>query len=182
MSLSHPFQQSGQLQTHSSPCLFFFLSSSSHFLNDRKRKGEDIFDFCFYFLKFIEGDEFSLRETESLNVSPPEHSAKCPRRTNASSSSEPRATKRKEFDPYLNKGSWQMVSDLGSLGSDPIIPRRDSFNFGDEEGIPKVPSADALDFGFNHTPHSTLSECRCCSEDREGKFVFLCLFVLFLFC
>ncbi|KAI9137731.1 hypothetical protein BKA69DRAFT_1095545 [Paraphysoderma sedebokerense] len=33
----------------------------SHLLSDRMSRGEDIFSFCFYFLRFILGDEFSIR-------------------------------------------------------------------------------------------------------------------------
>lgn len=39
---------------------------SSHLLADRSQRGEDIFYFCFYFLKFIYGEEFSLKSVASL--------------------------------------------------------------------------------------------------------------------
>lgn len=33
-----------------------------HNLRDRKNKGEDIFYFCFHFLKFVMGDEYSSQK------------------------------------------------------------------------------------------------------------------------
>ncbi|KAG0347748.1 Myotubularin- protein 14, partial [Podila minutissima] len=38
----------------------------NHLLADRSQRGEDIFYFCFYFLKFIYGEEFSLKSVASL--------------------------------------------------------------------------------------------------------------------
>ncbi|KAG0038831.1 Myotubularin- protein 14 [Podila clonocystis] len=38
----------------------------NHLLADRSQRGEDIFYFCFYFLKFIYGEEFSLNSVASL--------------------------------------------------------------------------------------------------------------------
>ncbi|KAG0215124.1 Myotubularin- protein 14 [Mortierella sp. GBA30] len=38
----------------------------NHLLSDRSQRGEDIFYFCFYFLKFIYGDEFSLKSVSEL--------------------------------------------------------------------------------------------------------------------
>ncbi|KAF9345554.1 hypothetical protein BGX26_003004, partial [Mortierella sp. AD094] len=40
-----------------------------HLLADRSQRGEDIFYFCFYFLKFIYGEEFSLKSVSSLSKS-----------------------------------------------------------------------------------------------------------------
>ncbi|KAG0020190.1 Myotubularin- protein 14 [Entomortierella chlamydospora] len=39
----------------------------NHLLADRSQRGEDIFYFCFYFLKFIYGEEFSLKSVSSLS-------------------------------------------------------------------------------------------------------------------
>ncbi|KAF9912944.1 hypothetical protein EC991_007558 [Linnemannia zychae] len=39
----------------------------NHLLADRSQRGEDIFYFCFYFLKFIYGDEFSLSSVSDTN-------------------------------------------------------------------------------------------------------------------
>ncbi|KAF9580819.1 Myotubularin- protein 14 [Lunasporangiospora selenospora] len=39
----------------------------NHLLADRSQRGEDIFYFCFYFLKFIYGDEFSLKSISEQN-------------------------------------------------------------------------------------------------------------------
>ncbi|KAK3832384.1 MAG: hypothetical protein J3R72DRAFT_236039 [Linnemannia gamsii] len=39
----------------------------NHLLADRSQRGEDIFYFCFYFLKFIYGDEFSLSSISDTN-------------------------------------------------------------------------------------------------------------------
>ncbi|KAF9544690.1 Myotubularin- protein 14 [Mortierella hygrophila] len=39
----------------------------NHLLADRSQRGEDIFYFCFYFLKFIYGEEFSLSSISSTN-------------------------------------------------------------------------------------------------------------------
>ncbi|GJJ70765.1 myotubularin-related protein 14 [Entomortierella parvispora] len=41
----------------------------NHLLADRSQRGEDIFYFCFYFLKFIYGDEFSLKSVSDLKDS-----------------------------------------------------------------------------------------------------------------
>ncbi|KAF8947131.1 hypothetical protein BGZ47_010149 [Haplosporangium gracile] len=38
-----------------------------HLLADRSQRGEDIFYFCFYFLKFIYGEEFSLSSISNTN-------------------------------------------------------------------------------------------------------------------
>lgn len=142
------------------PCLLFH---ASHLLNDRKRKGEDIFDFCFYFLMFIEGSEFSLKDPEEeLDVSLPEHSPRC-RNNESRPSPDSRSAKKKDSDAFQNRGnSWQMVSDLGSLGTS--LPRRDSFNFiGDEETF-RIPSSEQLDT----TPVHSISECDCCADRKDG--------------
>ncbi|KAF9958048.1 Myotubularin- protein 14 [Mortierella alpina] len=39
----------------------------NHLLADRSQRGEDIFYFCFYFLKFIYGEEFSLQSISEVN-------------------------------------------------------------------------------------------------------------------
>ncbi|KAF8939701.1 Myotubularin- protein 14 [Dissophora ornata] len=39
----------------------------NHLLADRSQRGEDIFYFCFYFLKFIYGEEFSLKSISGLS-------------------------------------------------------------------------------------------------------------------
>ncbi|KAF9572444.1 Myotubularin- protein 14 [Mortierella alpina] len=39
----------------------------NHLLADRSQRGEDIFYFCFYFLKFIYGEEFSLKSISEVN-------------------------------------------------------------------------------------------------------------------
>ncbi|KAF9199817.1 Myotubularin- protein 14 [Haplosporangium sp. Z 27] len=41
----------------------------NHLLADRSQRGEDIFYFCFYFLKFIYGEEFSLKSVTNLSKS-----------------------------------------------------------------------------------------------------------------
>lgn len=47
--------------------LVFFPHCISHLLADRSQRGEDIFYFCFYFLKFIYGEEFSLSSISNTN-------------------------------------------------------------------------------------------------------------------
>jgi len=137
----------------------------NHFLNDRKRKGEDIFDFCFYLLRFIEGGEFSLKNPDSFEPVIPQHSSHCRRRRRSSSGADRHAKKEAESLAALTKGSsWQMVPDFGSL------PRRDSLNFFvGEEGIPHVPSSDYIDAGSPATLHSCFSGCQCCTDDNGAS-------------
>ncbi|KAJ1561614.1 Myotubularin- protein 14 [Nowakowskiella sp. JEL0078] len=72
----------------------------SHLLADRNSRGEDIFQFCFYFLKFIMEDEFSLKQTDLEN-----------KQQEGSEVLNNMKNKQKQEDLDVPQaGSWQMVS------------------------------------------------------------------------
>jgi len=61
----------GEVHSTLSPLEMLYLTVAydwllfSHLLSDRTQRGEDIFYFCFYVLKFIIGEEFSISKAEN---------------------------------------------------------------------------------------------------------------------
>lgn len=183
----------GQIHQHLSPreITYFTLAYDwylfGHDLSDRISRGEEILFFCFYFLRYIEGNEFTVNDCENhttqLDISSREETAETADAANSQHRTKPveiptphgstSKTPRKDgFSPCLARSdSWQIVSPSEGI-TDPshLKQTAQGLNISQEPASTSSPSSSQI---FSISPSSSSSPnlprrlCFSCVERKS---------------